>query len=369
MPKTYYDSELTGAQIESALKAIHGVVTPSNNGKVLCIDNGAIAAKSASEWGHGAVLEPLNVTANGDYTPPSGTDGFDEVHVAVPSATLTTKNITSNGTYNASSDNADGYSSVTVAVPGGATVQPLSVTENGTYTPPSGVDGYAPVTVNVSGGGIDDWASLTNYIESSGTQYIDTGYTLPADQSGVRFEVVCNFSQVGKWPTIYGVRDAASKYGATLWVRDRGTSNMVALAWCGNTINTYVGCYATSSSPSSASNSQPPYGVKVKIEVNQASAVFSTQQYRNHLVVQNGSIGNATTQFSLYLFNFNQANAPFADGYCTMKLYRFRIYHGDTLAHEFIPWQENGVACLKDTVTSEIKYNAGTGNFVYGTDT
>lgn len=32
-------------------------------------------------------------------------------------ATLITKNITSNGTYNASSDNADGYSSVTVNVP------------------------------------------------------------------------------------------------------------------------------------------------------------------------------------------------------------------------------------------------------------
>lgn len=37
---------------------------------------------------------------------------------AIPSgATLITKNITANGTYNASSDNADGYSSVTVAVP------------------------------------------------------------------------------------------------------------------------------------------------------------------------------------------------------------------------------------------------------------
>ena len=33
------------------------------------------------------------------------------------SATLTTKSITANGTYNASSDNADGYSSVEVEVP------------------------------------------------------------------------------------------------------------------------------------------------------------------------------------------------------------------------------------------------------------
>lgn len=152
MPDTYYESELTGAQIENALKAIHGVVSPSNNGKVLAIENGSIVPKSASEWTDTAVLEPLNVSANGDYTPPTGTDGFNSVHVAVPSATLATKNITSNGTYNASQDDADGYSSVIVAVPGGATIEPLTVTENGTYNPPSGVNGYAPVTVNVSGG-------------------------------------------------------------------------------------------------------------------------------------------------------------------------------------------------------------------------
>lgn len=40
------------------------------------------------------------------------------------SATLITKSITQNGTYNASSDNADGYSQVTVNVSGGGTVEP-----------------------------------------------------------------------------------------------------------------------------------------------------------------------------------------------------------------------------------------------------
>ena len=44
----------------------------------------------------------------------------DIATIPTSSAVLTTKNITVNGTYNASSDSADGYSSVTVAVPGGA---------------------------------------------------------------------------------------------------------------------------------------------------------------------------------------------------------------------------------------------------------
>lgn len=49
---------------------------------------------------------------------------------------LTTKNITANGTYNASSDSADGYSSVTVNVSGGGGGL---IYETGTYTPTSDI--------------------------------------------------------------------------------------------------------------------------------------------------------------------------------------------------------------------------------------
>ena len=126
MANTYYDSDLTGEQIEQALEAIDGVIVPANNGKVLAINNGKLEARSV-QWGGGEpTIESLSVTENGTYTAPSGVDG---------------------------------YSPVTVNVAGGggsAVVQPLSVTQNGTYNPPSGVDGYAPVTVNVSGGGGDD---------------------------------------------------------------------------------------------------------------------------------------------------------------------------------------------------------------------
>ena len=47
---------------------------------------------------------------------PAGTPDID-IHSVCVKPTTTTKNITTNGTYNASSDNAEGYSSVMVAVP------------------------------------------------------------------------------------------------------------------------------------------------------------------------------------------------------------------------------------------------------------
>jgi uncharacterized ParB-like nuclease family protein len=52
-------------------------------------------------------------------------------------ATLTTKNITQNGTYNASSDNADGYSSVTVNVSGGGGTGITREVLNGVYQMPT----------------------------------------------------------------------------------------------------------------------------------------------------------------------------------------------------------------------------------------
>lgn len=64
-------------------------------------------------------------------------------------ATIVSKSITANGTYNASADSADGYNPVIVAVPE-KTIVSKSITANGTYNASSdNADGYNPVTVNV----------------------------------------------------------------------------------------------------------------------------------------------------------------------------------------------------------------------------
>lgn len=278
--------------------------------------------------------------------------GEMEAAVRALKKTLVSKTATANGTYAPEDDNADGYSEFVVDVQGGgAVVQPLSVTQNGTYNPPSGVDGYAPVTVNVSGG--DDWSSLKSYIQSSGTQYIDTGY-LPNDNTNV--EIIASVSRGNNlYPTIFGMRPQAySSAGSHDFLihfysdTDRGT----LFEW-----NT---------------------GVAILPFLNLADKKTRYKFGANWYSVENDvyMMGNSTQPsgsingiYPLYIFNFNNIGSVFGSGgACLMKLYRFRIYEGDTLIHEFIPWQENGVACLKDTITENLKYNAGTGDFVYGTD-
>lgn len=148
MPDTYFDSDLTGAQIEAALNAIHGVITPENNGKVLAVENGAIVAENVTAWVD-LNLQTKMVTpgaAQQVVTPDSGYNGLESVTVngdadlvagnikknveifgvvgsyegSGGDSTLITKTITQNGIYDAQDDNADGYSQVVVNVSGGS---------------------------------------------------------------------------------------------------------------------------------------------------------------------------------------------------------------------------------------------------------
>ena len=324
MPNTYFDSELTGAQIEAALNAIHGVVTPTNNGKVLTIEDGAIVAKSASEWTDTPVLEPLSVTANGDYVPESGVDGFNSVHVAVSGG-------------------------------GGAVVQPLSVTANGTYTPPSGVDGYAPVTVNVSGGGDDPFA-LVNYIQSSGTQWIDTGY-IPT--LNTRIELVAKVpNNTGVVNCLFGVRDEASgdpsAKGLLFYAGSTASNANTLYCQFSGSQDAYSGIMAN------FFNKKTIY----RIKLGNYLLADSQWDYRASEISAGSSVTNTRSIYLFALHNVNSVGTP-----CPYFLYRARFFENDVLAMELLPWvDDNNVVCLKDTISGNLLYNSGTGNFVYGTD-
>ena len=87
--------------------------------------------------------------------------------------TLVTKNITANGTYNASSDSADGYSSVTVNVP---TPTPSLQTKSKTYTPTESQQAET-ITADSNYDGLSQVNVTVNAISST---YVGTGVTRQA---------------------------------------------------------------------------------------------------------------------------------------------------------------------------------------------
>lgn len=94
-------------------------------------------------------LESLTVTANGQYAPADGVDGFSDVTVQVPERIPVTESlsVTQNGLYEPDTG-IDGYDRVVVDVPPTIPdIEPLTVTANGVYTAEG--DGFNPVTVNV----------------------------------------------------------------------------------------------------------------------------------------------------------------------------------------------------------------------------
>ena len=129
----------------------------------------------------GATLVTKTITTNGTYdAEDDSADGFSSVTVSVPSANLTTKTIITNGIYDADDDNADGYSSVTVNVPSSANLTTKTITANGTYRASTdNVDGYSEITVNVSSGSGSGTPAHTIYFE-----YLDgTNTTISVDYS------------------------------------------------------------------------------------------------------------------------------------------------------------------------------------------
>lgn len=143
MANTYYNSQLTGEEIEAALEAVSGLIVPANNGKIVAIDSGTLVAKSVTEY-LDIDLQAKTVTPSATQqtvSPDSGYDGLSTVTVN-GDADLVAGNIKKNveifgvtGSYEGSSPTLQSKS----VTPG---------TSQQTVQPDSGYDGLSSVVVS-----------------------------------------------------------------------------------------------------------------------------------------------------------------------------------------------------------------------------
>lgn len=358
MPNTHYDSQLDAVQIEAALEAIDGVVTPGNNGKVLCIVGGKIAAKSASEWGGGSpTLQSKTVTPGASQQivlPDLGYDGLSDVTVN-GDTNLVAANIKKDVEIFGVTGSYEGSG-------GSAVVQPLNATENGTYNPPSGVDGFAPVTVNVSGGGGGDVEPTlpveyqeVEYIDFDGNSYvtIDSQYI----QNGDLYETFASYT------------DGNTSEQALIGVDNPSNSQRFEMYFSGGQAQIYI---AGSICARAA----------IDTLVNPSTSVSG--------VNTNVSLG-AKKYFMLELFSWSGNKKLKIGAYGTSSKYRsrlFKIKHkrrtntiGNAASSEFGNYQYEAFSWYKpcyrkadnvpgwyDTRTDTFYTNEGTGSFTVGPD-
>ena len=152
-------------------KAYAKVAVPEPSGNIKITENGfhIIKEYSIAEVAVYPTLIAKTILTNGTYNASDDNAyGYGSVSVNVPEKKLGTKTINANGDYNATDDSLDGYSNVSVSVPE-KTLTTKTITANGTYNATDdNADGYSQVTVETSGVDINDY--FYNTI-SEGSQY------------------------------------------------------------------------------------------------------------------------------------------------------------------------------------------------------
>lgn len=193
---------------------------------------------------------------------------------------------------------------------------------------------------NISFSEITGWKSLytqLQYIESTGTQWIDTGFISNQDSG---YEI--------KFMASEGMTGACGIYGA----RTSATANSFLLAaWKdNNALFTDYNSYVSG---------------RIRIKYDNDIHIFKAN--KNEIIMDgNKSITNNYTSFtsgkSSYIFKVNGGLSA-----SKVKVYYLKVYDNNELVRDFIPiLDEDDNPCLYDKVEGKYYYNQGTGEFLYG---
>lgn len=175
------------------------------------------------------------------------------------------------------------------------------------------------------------------YIQSSGTQYIDTGFKPNQDS-----RVVTKFDMIQTdtaWRKLWGSGSGSYDLDFALW--NAGTTKL----------QSYYG--------TKTNNTVPITDMSLNVDANK-----NIWKYSGETITFDKN--NFTCAYSMYIFNVNKDDNPkYLPG--MMKLYLFKIYDNDVLVRDFIPCKNpSGTIGLYDSVNNQFYQNAGTGTFIAG---
>lgn len=184
------------------------------------------------------------------------------------------------------------------------------------------------------------------YIESSGPQYIDTGYIPKANTKFVLdCYVVSNTAR--SFEALFGAR--ASRYASGAYVFFSRVS--------GRNVPGY------NRTGSEVTGSNMIYDKRITLTTLGTTATWTDGTDTYSLTVS----GTPTdSSYSLRIFDLN--NGGSVDGsYSEMKLYSFKAYENDVLVRDFIPvLDQDGVACLYELVEGKFFYDGRAYTFIAG---
>ena len=184
--------------------------------------------------------------------------------------------------------------------------------------------------------GLPEGFTALEYIQSSGTQYIDTGRKLTQDSDiTIDFRIV----EINRNAGIFGSRESASKNNLTLFQSRQPN------AFSGDFSEYQKHRFTAASSLE-----------RTKIRMNKAGA------WVNDILKKSWSdVANFETPTNGLIFDVGNNN--WTGNKAVMRLYSYT--DGD--AQQLVPCLDaNGVPCLYDLIGKTTLYNQGTGSFTWG---
>lgn len=193
--------------------------------------------------------------------------------------------------------------------------------------------GYQRIEIPHSG---NQGVTYLEYIESSGTQYIDTGHK-PTNNSRVIMDIEA--LKGGVYP-FFGARTA------------NGVGSFVLWEMSASSIRSDFNTTGTETTVSKVLS-------HVVIDKNKNVCKFGDTTITSGAASFNCS-------YNLCLLTLN-SGGEVDERKMSAKLYRCQVYDNDTLIHDFRPALDgDGIACLRDEVSKTFYRNSGTGSFVAG---
>ena len=185
--------------------------------------------------------------------------------------------------------------------------------------------------------GLPDGYTALEYIQSSGTQYIDTGRKLTQDSDiTIDFRIV---GEINRDAGIFGSRESALKNNLTLF------QNKNPIVFSGDFSEYQKHRFSVASSLE-----------RTKIQINKAGV------WVNDILKKSWSdVADFETPTNGLIFDVGNNN--WSGNKAVMRLYSYT--DGD--AQQLVPCLDaNGVPCLYDLIGKTALYNQGAGSFIWG---
>lgn len=178
-----------------------------------------------------------------------------------------------------------------------------------------------------------------SYIESSGTQYIDTGYK-PNNNTRVvlDFQITDNLNAING---LFGSRNVSS-----------ATATLSFDFWGYNSTTFRTNFFGQDATINGLSSSE-----RYTVDKDKNVTAISDKT-----VTSKNTIGQCN--LNLYLLCINVAAT--ADYFAHARIYECKIYDDDILVRDFVPAEKNGVIGLYDKVESMMYYSNSTDDFIAG---